>query len=899
MTCRLSSLSLGILLACASYSTIASAQLQVESRANPLESLRTQADYHERLPIPGRDYQPEVDVDITGVLYHLQQGNHQAAHNELTRLQAEHPRWQTPTALSRMLQQARISDPDQRYLSLMAELANTPPGALAALPEGQLAEAASGIQQRQDAYHAMMLAWLYFQRQDYPQAENLFRAAGDWGEVPASRRALGLLAERQAQQAAQADDYALAQHYAGHAVTLGNIDSFLNTAWLLYEAEKYRPAAEFFAMHRPRSEAALFGEALARRNAGESLAARQLACAHATDSARLLRICNDLVAAEMLHSYQTGQHAALREQAAVLQQLNALPPDLLALLAWSTLEAGQHQAAAEHFHQLLRLQADNHSHAHGLIESLLRQQDSAALANARAQHPRVDEILTQREAIQAGHLDPDGSLPNDRARQLAHGMALYQNGDYEKAWMILEQQRELIQRDRDSGLMILTGWAAFHSERPLQARDSFLLAMQWSDDPAIPLMLAEAEIALGNLQQANELLAIQIPSAQREAMQDRILLLMAGAASEDGDPARAEALLLGSDRPLDAPALELLGWSQYRQEKYRQASTQFEAAYRLAPSDSRARGLVFSYMQLGEPRPLITLASDLQGALLALTDDPQVHRELADGRDNWISVNSDGELIVVEPEPQLSEFAQALQQFIALPGSTWGSVDHNLRDQETYVSLLINQGIDWAVLPGEITVNTFFEYRSIHNDWQSIYDDDEVVFGAELQRAPFKLGIEYAPARWRGAEGASSTTNAYLGWYHSWYHFLRRRGSTTWNPLDVDAYDGAVYGRVIHNLDEETTTARGFVRQGMDWFTADTWAGEITLNTYAAYRYRLRTREAFWYNAHGPAIGIELNRSPFSLGMDYMRQYNPRRGTAENRYGIYLTWYYDWNLRPE
>ncbi|MBE0510564.1 MAG: hypothetical protein IBX49_07530 [Gammaproteobacteria bacterium] len=896
---QLPCLGLGILLACSSYSTIASAQLQVETRANPLESLRTQADYHERLPIPGRDDQPEVDVDITGVLYHRQQGNHQAAQNELTRLQAEHPRWQPPKALSRILQQARISDPEQRYLSLMAELANTPEDAVGTLAETRLREATIGVRQRKDAYHAMILGWLYFQRRDYPQAESLFLAAGDWGEVPASRRALGLLAERQAQQAARADDYLLAQHYAGQAVALGNNDSFINTAWLLYEAEKYQAAAEIFAMHHPRNEAALFGETLARRSAGEPLRARQLACEYETGSARLLEICIDLIAAEMVHSYQSGQHTALSEQAAVLQQMNALPPDLLALLAWSTLQAGQHQAAAEHFQQLLRLQADNHSHAHGLIESLLRSDDPAALAIARTQHPRVEEILAQREAIQAGHLDPDGSLPNDNGRQLAHAVALYQNGDYEKAWMILDQQRELIQRDRDSDMLVLTGWAAFHSERPLQARDSFLLAMQWSDDPAVPLMLAEAEIALGNLQQANELLAIQVPSAQREAMQDRILLLMAGAASEDGDPARAEALLLSSERPLNPPAMELLGWSQYQQGKYRQASTQFESAYRLAPSESRARGLVFSYMQGSDPRPLINLASELQGPLLGLTNDPQVHQELAAGRDNWISVSSDGELIVVEPEPQRSEFAQALQQFIALPGSTWGSVDHNLRDQETYVSLLINQGIDWTVLPGEITVNTFFEYRAIHNDWQAIYDDDEVVFGAELQRAPFKLGIEYAPARWRGTEGAPSTTNAYLGWYHSWYHFLRRRGSTSWNPLDVDAYDGAVYGRVIHNLDEDITTARGFVRQGMDWFTADTWAGEITLNTYAAYRYRLRTRDAFWYNAHGPAIGVELNRSPFSLGIDYMRQYNPRRSTAEHRYGIYLTWYYDWNLRPE
>jgi hypothetical protein len=95
------------------------------------------------------------------------------------------------------------------------------------------------------------------------------------------------------------------------------------------------------------------------------------------------------------------------------------------------------------------------------------------------------------------------------------------------------------------------------------------------------------------------------------------------------------------------------------------------------------------------------------------------------------------------------------------------------------------------------------------------------------------------------------------------------------------------------------TTAHGTVRQGMDWFTANTSAGEFTVNTYAAYRYRFRSDDNYWYDAHGPALGLELNRSPFSLGIDYMRQHNPRRSTTEDRYGLYLTWYFDWNLRPE
>ncbi|MFO7593760.1 MAG: hypothetical protein R6X15_06930 [Pseudomonadota bacterium] len=186
------------------------------------------------------------------------------------------------------------------------------------------------------------------------------------------------------------------------------------------------------------------------------------------------------------------------------------------------------------------------------------------------------------------------------------------------------------------------------------------------------------------------------------------------------------------------------------------------------------------------------------------------------------------------------------------------------------------------------------------NDWQSVYDEDEVVFGVELKRSPINVGIEYSPARWRDDVLDEDVTSVYLSWYHSWYKFLRRRGSNIANPFDVNAYAGSTYGRISHQLDngDEGTAARGFVRQGMDWFTSITDVGELTLNTYAAYRFRFRTENNYWYDAHGPAVGIELQREPFTLGADYMWQTNPERDTREHRYSLYLTWYYDWNLRP-
>lgn len=116
--------------------------------------------------------------------------------------------------------------------------------------------------------------------------------------------------------------------------------------------------------------------------------------------------------------------------------------------------------------------------------------------------------------------------------------------------------------------------------------------------------------------------------------------------------------------------------------------------------------------------------------------------------------------------------------------------------------------------------------------------------------------------------------------------------------FEIEGLPGATWGQ----LTEESTSvsgsgAMGWVNQGIDWITLP---GKVTVNTFAEFRYRYRTKNQDFYNAYGPALGLELRRIPFRLGVDYYWEKFPALDQDPNNGKVeyYLTWYYAWDLKP-
>lgn len=115
----------------------------------------------------------------------------------------------------------------------------------------------------------------------------------------------------------------------------------------------------------------------------------------------------------------------------------------------------------------------------------------------------------------------------------------------------------------------------------------------------------------------------------------------------------------------------------------------------------------------------------------------------------------------------------------------------------------------------------------------------------------------------------------------------------------IEGMPGSTWG----NLTDSSSTVNcsggmGWINQGIDWTTLP---GGVVLNTFAEYRYRARSCQREYYDAQGPALGLELKKDFLRLGVGYYRETMPsypggprRSATSE----LYLAGYRAWDLVP-
>lgn len=231
-----------------------------------------------------------------------------------------------------------------------------------------------------------------------------------------------------------------------------------------------------------------------------------------------------------------------------------------------------------------------------------------------------------------------------------------------------------------------------------------------------------------------------------------------------------------------------------------------------------------------------------------------------------------------------------------LPGSTWGQVAHDLRGfTGTGLSGYVNQGVYWFDLPADIPFTTFAEYRFRTRSKERLYfNATGPAVGIELKKSVFKFGAETYWERMGSLNEKTENHQLYLNWYHDWYTYTKRRaGEGSWIPFQ--ALTGSTWGMVTHDLDGLTgTSVSTFINEGIDWFDLP---GGVTFNTYAEYRLRRRALNKFYFNADGPAVGAEFKKSIFKLGMDYFWETYREQNITINSWRVYMTWYYDWDLK--
>jgi tetratricopeptide (TPR) repeat protein len=359
----------------------------------------------------------------------------------------------------------------------------------------------------------------------------------------------------------------------------------------------------------------------------------------------------------------------------------------------------------------------------------------------------------------------------------------------------------------------------------------------------------------------------------------------------------------------------VLAWWYFRSDNYEAAAAEFGKLYEKNPQEKdHSYGLAISLEQLGRIDEAIAIAEKHRAedprsaSLLAGMYYDKAREAIKEKKYREAERYAEGAL-ANNPEDQgiretldlsrykQTSFSRIMSAIAGLSGSSYGSVTQDIKGSTGLaVSGWIKQGIDWFRLPGDILFSTYGEYKhSARTGDKRYFDESGYGVGAEFKKGIFTFGGEYFWDTYTQQQ-TTLTRPLYLTWYHDWTKRIWFEDEEhAW--IKMNALSGSTYGKITHDFSGLTGTGvSGYLNQGIDWFTLP---GGITFNTYGEYRFGFRTKDTLYYNAHGPAVGFEFQRKPFTLGFNAYWQLYPERSLMDRQIGAYLRWYLDWDLKPE
>lgn len=470
------------------------------------------------------------------------------------------------------------------------------------------------------------------------------------------------------------------------------------------------------------------------------------------------------------------------------------------------------------------------------------------------------------------------------------------------------------------GALAALGWWHFKGERYKEAYDCFsrLSRLPGRHSEHLEGMI----LSLVKLEQFDEALTVaRLNSADRRiaslAEEVQLQLLWNRLAAQPPDSPEIEALVnaILQIRPDNENVRVVRAWWHYNRQEFEQAYREFSDLLARNPlGDGYAYGLVRTLAKLGRYDEAVAAAAANRQHDQRLTAlETEIRREWAQ-RAYEQQRYREAELQfakVVEADPDDEEskilldssryrqtlLAKLVSPLAGLPGHSWGSVYHDLQGPAgTGGSFLLNQGIDWVRLPGDVVLRTYGEvwYRARSKE-PRYHDLVGQAAGIELRKEMFRLGAEYAAEQYTRQDKHNSGAVLFLSWYRDWYRYLYDRSDDAgwFNPQSLS---GSTYGRISQDLGGNTgTTATGSISQGIDWLTLP---GATLLSSFLEYRFSFRSGDNYYYNEHGPVVGTELQKAPFRAGIEYYWQHETERQRHNQRATVYLKWYYDWNLKP-
>ena len=112
--------------------------------------------------------------------------------------------------------------------------------------------------------------------------------------------------------------------------------------------------------------------------------------------------------------------------------------------------------------------------------------------------------------------------------------------------------------------------------------------------------------------------------------------------------------------------------------------------------------------------------------------------------------------------------------------------------------------------------------------------------------------------------------------------------------MGIEGLSGSSWGELTYESGDSLSgpSAQGYLKQGIDWITIH----HYQLDTFAALHYRFRTDNSDYYNAFGPALGVELKKGPVNIGVQYYWERFTELHRSNNQLQVFVNWWYGWDL---
>jgi len=423
---------------------------------------------------------------------------------------------------------------------------------------------------------------------------------------------------RQGRGRETADSRRLYDRLAAQATARRDGSAATQLGWAAFNRGRYQDAARWFrtALDWRAQASAAHGLALTRRRLGDDREAERLARQWQRGSPPMQGVLADVLADRAARAFDAGDYAGAF--VALDERDRIAPPsrDSQLLRGWTLLRLGLPQEAADAFERLYRARQDDAA-AEGVLVAAMATGDFA----------RPAAIARSAGGPLAAFVDPASARPGamaPRLRQVEEG--------YVSAWLdspradadpVLAARLEnrlapyAIQR-RDGALGARLGWRHLDRGNLDAAGRWFVAAEQWGGGEEAAAGRARLALARGDTGDAERLARQWADTSPRmRQVMAEVLLRRAQEARDAGDPARSLELLAEHARydPDSADAMLLRGWALYDTGRTADAASVFEEAYRKAPDERAADGVVVALSRQRRYERLAALAAAEGGPL--------------------------------------------------------------------------------------------------------------------------------------------------------------------------------------------------------------------------------------------------------------------------------------------